>query len=104
LKIIDEILLDEFRGPGRCEYCGKMVKNTEPHHLWTRGFGGGSRLDIRINIIALCSTFAGGDSCHHKAHNGRIKRQELLAIVAAREGVTPEWIEEEIYRLRRTRK
>lgn len=104
MKIIDEATLDLFRGPGLCEVCGKLVISREPHHLYCRGIGSGGRLDIRINLIALCAVFSGGDNCHARAHRGEIKRESLLEIVARREGTTSSSIEEEVWRLRRERK
>ncbi len=98
MKVIDEGLLDEFRSAGRCEFCGKHFQSRHPHHLWARGMGGGSRLDVRINIIALCPP------CHNATHAGIIMRPDLLAVVAAREGLLQSQIEEEIWRLRRTPK
>lgn len=63
-----------------CERCGAYA-NIEPHHVFTVGSGGG---DIAMNLVQLCT------SCHIGAHDGSIKRDELLAIVARREGVTYE--------------
>lgn len=100
MKIINKELLNEFRRPGRCEYCGRVCKKLrDPHHLWGRGLGGGERLDVRINLMSL--GFAFDCNCHGKFHNGQIKKEDLVAIVAKREGTTPEAIEEEIWRLRR---
>ncbi len=101
MKIIDESLLATMRGPGKCELCGKMVRQREPHHLVCRGMGGGSRLDVPINLLSLCATFAGGDDCHHAVHNKRVSRDRLLLIVALREGIRVEDITDEIHRLRR---
>lgn len=60
--------------------------------------GGGGRLDVRANLISLCR------ECHNKAHAGLISRAELLLLVSIREGMTPEQITEEIWRLRRKQK
>lgn len=70
-----------------CEYCGRQATG-EPHHIFTVGSGGG---DVEYNLIQLCY------SCHTKTHAGHIQRDELLAIVAEREGLT----EVEAYRLNR---
>ncbi len=101
MKIIDEPTLDCFRGPGVCELCLKRVKNRDPHHIHTRGAG---RLDIRINLIALCTAFSGGDNCHQRAHDGHVPRDRLLAIVAKREGWKVEDIINTIWELRRAPK
>lgn len=94
-------ILAEFRGPGICSWCQRWVSRREPHHLWRRGCGGGSQLDIRINLVALCATFCGGLHCHALAHSGHILRCDLLAVVAAREGRLQGEIEAEIKELRR---
>jgi hypothetical protein len=55
----------------------------EPHHIRTRGAGGE---DIPENLIQLCGV-------HHRAfHDGKINRNELIEIVAEREGKLPEEI------------
>lgn len=84
----DEALLDEFRGPGLCQFCGKWNKVREPHHWKPKGAGGGSRLDIRENIISM--GFVWGCGCHDKAENAKISREAVLAKIAAREGKNPE--------------
>jgi hypothetical protein len=60
--------------------------------------GGGGRLDIRINLLALCW------QCHNEVHAGHIQRCDLLAIVAARENCLQADIVSEIARLRRAQK
>ena len=98
MKLVDERLLDKFRAAWRCEYCKRqMPSGCDPAHIFSRGAG---RVDIAGNLIALCRW------CHVKAHakteGVRITRQELLEIAARREGVAPEWVEDEVYRIRRT--
>lgn len=95
----DESLLDQFRGPGLCEYCGRPCLRLDPHHIFSRGMGGGSRLDHRLNLMGL-----GGFencNCHGKHHNGKITREELIKKVAAREGMTPAQLKDELHRLLR---
>lgn len=70
-----------------CEYCGAYA-DIEPHHVFTVGAGGG---DVSYNLVQLCTR------CHIGVHAGKIEREELLAIVAKREGMT----EEETYRMNR---
>lgn len=65
-----------------CELCGKPAYK-EPHHIKSRGAGGG---DIPENLIQLCSEH------HFAAHMGNIPREDLVKIVAARENKTPEEI------------
>lgn len=65
-----------------CELCGQRAYG-EPHHIKTRGSGGS---DIPENLIQLCWEH------HVAAHSGGLPKEELVAIVAAREGKTPEEI------------
>lgn len=61
-----------------CERCGAYA-NIEPHHVFSVGSGG---CDIAVNLVQLCT------NCHIGAHDGHIEQDELLAIVAEREGMT----------------
>jgi hypothetical protein len=98
MRVIDEPLLNEFRGPGVCEWCRRRVTRREPHHVYARGMGGGGRLDVRANLAALCAAFTGGDDCHDAAHAGRITKDELIAVVARREGIQPGAVRDENFR------
>ena len=99
MEVHNPELLRQFREKGKCEFCGQRSgTGLDPHHIFSKGIGGGSQLDVAINLIALCRM------CHRYYHNGKIYRQELLEIVAKREGTTLEAIVDEIYRLRRTPK
>lgn len=95
MQIIDDDLLLDFRLSFRCEWCGRKGP-VDCHHYWyRRGMGGGSRLDHPWNLVAICR------SCHDDHHAGhRPLRIDLLAIVAAREGVTQDEITQELLRLR----
>jgi hypothetical protein len=95
MKIINQQLLQEFREKQQCEFCLRRDPYAEVHHVFGRGQEGCRRFDIAINLLVLCI------DCHTKYHNGRIEQWDLLLIVADREGVTPQWIKEEIWRLRR---
>ncbi len=101
VKIVDEALLREFRTAGLCELCKRYCKLREPHHIFARGMGGGGRLDVRYNLIALGST-AIFHPCHGDIHAGKVSRDAVIEIVAAREGVSVEAVMDEIWRLRRT--
>lgn len=79
--VIDTPLLATFREAGPCEHCHRWSNPREPHHLHTRGFGGGQRVDIVINLMGLCLV------CHRAFHDGNIPFDALLQIVAKREGV-----------------
>lgn len=102
--VIDEKLLASFRQSGRCELCGKFCRRREAHHVWQRGVGGGNRLDLRPNLIALGATQSFMCRCHSDIHSGKIKRETVIAAVAEREGATPELLAEWIYAVRRLAK
>jgi hypothetical protein len=80
MKLVDEPLLDEFRGPGVCELCQVKVRDRRPHHLMSRGAG---RVDIRCNLAALCFI------CHRAVHDNYEAKVKLWKIVEKREGKTP---------------
>lgn len=65
-----------------CERCGASA-NGLPHHIRTVGSGGS---DTKENQIQLCF------DCHRATHDGKIERDELVALVAKREGKAPEEI------------
>lgn len=87
MKIIDKELLRQYRTPGRCEFCKRYCRVREPHHLEATGMGGGKRLDIPCNLIALGSSLGFQCTCHHDLHVGHISPEDMLAVVAVREGV-----------------
>src|SRR5581483_761225 len=101
VAVIDENLLEEFRGPGPCEWCGRLCRLREPHHIFARGLGGSQRLDVRCNLVALGSSVRGGCRCHRAAHAGAIPRLQLLLVAGHREGLLASDIEAEVWRLRR---
>lgn len=100
MRVVDETILKSFRHAGPCSWCGKWSSRREVHHLWCRGMGGGSRLDIPINLISLGPWYS--CQCHALAQANQITRDDLLALVAAREGLLQDQIVDEINRLRRT--
>lgn len=88
--IIDKELLAAMHAEATgCEYCREVDEDEcgplECHHIFSRGCGGGQRLDVRFNLIML------GRKHHDLAQRNRIDRRLLLALAAERE----------IYRLRR---
>jgi hypothetical protein len=91
--IIDEPLLKQFRDKHRCEVCLRPGI-VQPHHIFGRGPEGCRRFDVAINLLSVCP------SCHDKIHLSRIPRWDLLCIVGEREGVTAQWIVDEMDRLR----
>lgn len=92
----NERLLDTFRGPGSCELCGLWCMGRDAHHAFERGVNSWKRIDLPWNLISLGTMFPGPDrgqcKCHAKYHNGLIKRVQILEKIAAREGVTVQWI------------
>ena len=100
MKIIREETLALYRGSGRCQLCGKACKARECHHVLARGMGGGRRLDVALNLLAVGS-FPCCD-CHALIHGGgRIERIMCLEAVAAREGTSWESVEEALHVLAR---
>lgn len=100
----DEKLLAEFRTAGPCELCYRWCNPREPHHLWGRGVGGGTRLDIRINLIALGSSRGFQCECHTRIGDGNLDNAMAKAKVANREGVSVDDIERRIMLIRRAPK
>lgn len=94
MKLIDEAALQQARERERCEWCKKSTRSgADPAHIFGRGAG---RVDAAWNLASLCR------ACHSRSHaGGSPTRIELLAITAKRERVTVEWIENEVYRIRR---
>ncbi|NPV52196.1 MAG: hypothetical protein HPY71_01580 [Firmicutes bacterium] len=88
MKIIDRRAIEAARKP-YCELCGRRGP-VEVHHVFSRGMGGGGRLDVHFNLISLCW------QCHRAYHDGRISRERILQAVARRYGVRVEEIENQI--------
>ena len=77
-RITSKKTIQEVRKP-YCEICGQRT-NIEPHHINTRGSGGG---DIKENLIQLCT------QCHINTHSGEYPtKDDCLHKVAEREGIT----------------
>jgi len=100
MRIVDNELLAEFRAAPRCEYCQCPTPDgCDPAHVFSRGAG---RLDIRLNIVSLCWRCHRVNNHNATSVNGlRPNRDDLLLIVALREGLRVEDIVDEIYRLRK---
>lgn len=108
MRIINPDLLRRYSGAGICDLCGKRVRNRHGHHIFHRGLGGGFQIDLAINILSACETFAGGDHCHALIHAAKLTisgrratRDDLLMIVAQRERTTVDDIVAVIHMLRR---
>lgn len=84
----DDSVLDLFRTAGKCEKCKQPFLRREPHHIIACGLGGGHRMDIPINLVALGPTlFFPLCPCHGKATRNEDghKRHDFLLIVVKRE-------------------
>lgn len=83
MKILDEAMLLEFRCKPMCEHCGRRTQTgLDPHHIIAKGMGGANRMDVLLNLVALCR------QCHMQVHDGHISRTTLLGIVARREDMS----------------
>ena len=100
MKIVNEQLLDLFRTSGQCEICLAKCPAREPHHLFCRGMGGGSRLDVRINLVAVgrSGRFC---QCHTEIHDGNLAVNSIFQVVSAREGFEIDDILDVMYLFRR---
>jgi HNH endonuclease len=95
--VINEDILQYFRGRRRCELCDRAIPEGEsahPHHAQQRGIGGGSRLDVALNLLAACW------DCHGDLHT-RAGKDASVEVIAYREGLLPEQVQEAIWRLMR---
>ncbi len=100
----NERLLDEFRGPGLCEVCGVWCSVRDAAHAFERGVNSWKRIDLRWNLISLGTMVPwlagpGLCLCHSRYHNGKLSRGRILEVIAAREGLTVQWIIDEHSRL-----
>jgi len=79
-RIENRTLIDELKRLVRyCEWCGVKALHThwplDPHHIKTRGAGGGDTLD---NLVILCRPD------HDAAQTYKIHRAALIAITGPR--------------------
>ena len=78
-----------------CEVCGVSDGSVVAHHIWGRGHGGGSRIDHPWTTLALCFKH------HSDAQHYRITKRQQIAMIAKREGVTEEQVEDFYHRVLR---
>ncbi len=94
MRVESERILSMFRGC-LCEWC-KQRDHSSPHHVVTRGAGGP---DHPANLISLCLF------CHRQHHDGHEpETDQLLGLVAQREGVLQADIQRLVQRIRRAPK
>lgn len=88
-----EKTLQLFRGLKWCAWCGRQAQ-CQACHVFARGHGGGTRLDIALNL------FSGCPDCHAAQHAGRRPILcDRLTIVAAREGMLQDQVERQLRRI-----
>jgi hypothetical protein len=58
---------------------------------------------VRENLISLCrpNFSTGYAGCHREAHDGNISREEIRRIIAMRERISEEKVDQRFYDLRR---
>ena len=81
MTVIDKPLLRSFRAMA-CELCGR--RPACGHHVLARGHGGAFRLDLRVNLLAVCAehhTWLHGRGGEEKAPT----RSDLWRLIAKRE-------------------
>lgn len=95
-----EALLDRFRTPGPCEWCGAWCRRREPAHVVSRGAGGP---DMEENLVALGATWPFPlCPCHGRHHGGGVPtRLDLIDTVAKRMRLLPHEVLERIWKRRR---
>ena len=96
MQWIEEAILTLFRNEGLCDWCMLPCKQRDPHHtVIRRGTGGGSRIDLAINLTALCH------GCHLEHHAGHAPLKcDLMAVIAAREKIDQQTIKDVLRAIR----
>lgn len=97
MRIVDDKFLKTLRGRGRCEMCGKPCSAREVHHVIAKGMGGGRQLDIAINVVSVGSSSYWQCTCHSTKADSQEGQAACWRIVAAREGLSVEVIQEVCY-------
>ncbi len=93
-RVIDDDLLAELRWQP-CWFCGTTQRVRQVHHVVSKGMGGWSRSDTRLNCIPLCL------ECHSAHHAGqRPLTEDLIAVIAARNEVTQADVEDAMREIR----
>ncbi len=93
-RVVDEELLADLRWQP-CWWCGTTQRPRQVHHLVSRGMGGWSRADTRMNCLPLCL------ECHQSHHTGQQPlTADLIAVVAARNETTQDAVTEAMNTIR----
>lgn len=97
MRIANDLLLDYFRSRP-CEVCGRAPPS-EPHHVYRTGIGGGSRLDVALNLMSLCRL------CHERYHHGGGATTDFCwSMIDNREGLEPGQAKAAVHALLRRKK
>lgn len=99
--ICDDARLKRGRESGLCEICLRPCRVREFHHWKPKGMGGGSRLDVAINLIDVGSTRNFECHCHTQCESGLITQGHVLGLIAKRHRVKPISIQHAIWVLLR---
>ena len=99
MKILNQRTLDEFRTRGPCSWCARVCRVREPHHWYPKGMGNSSQLDVQFNLIAVGSSQLFQCDCHTRMESGEIYRGDVLAKIAALNGLLQDPLERAIYLL-----
>ncbi len=91
MKFIDESAMKRCRNRGKCELCG-AVGPTDSHHAFSRGVGGGTRVDLDCFLLAVCREW--GFDCHGKIHRHPQFKGEAMLYLAWREKTTTDALKE----------
>ena len=80
MAIVYPDLVAEFRAAWRCEWCWTRTPDgCELAHVFTRGTGEGSHIDVQYNLVSLCR------QCYKSYHEGnRPTHVDLIALVDKR--------------------
>ncbi len=99
MKIVNQPLIESYRTPGPCRFCGKKVRMRCAAHIFSKGAG---RVDIRCNLVQLGMDAVTDCDCHHNSHMGNKPTfDNLLRISAEDHKCRPEDIHQVVYFLRR---
>lgn len=105
MPIVKNLTLQaEVRNRGRCEWCKTPRYRLQCVHVYARGRGNATQIDIPINLFGACLPLDLGSCNVHESHHqsSRPSRAELVEFVAKRDGITVEqWWEQINHWLRR---
>lgn len=91
--LVEDKSLLHFIRLQRCAFCGALPPS-EAAHCWPRGMGGGSRLDVWLNLLPACH------ECHGRYEGDR---EAMFTKIAERNGLESwEVARDAVWRLLRT--